>query len=61
GPELAQMLRHARPGLPVLFMSGYTDEAIVGHGILETGLPYVEKPITVELLTRRVREAMGGR
>ncbi|MDO9019623.1 MAG: ATP-binding protein [Myxococcales bacterium] len=60
GPELAQMLRHARPGLPVLFMSGYTDEAIVGHGILETGLPYVEKPITVELLTRRVREAMGG-
>lgn len=58
GPELAGRLHAARPGVPVLFMSGYTDEAIVGHGILETGLAYIEKPITVDLLTRRVREAM---
>ena len=58
GPQLADRLRATRPGLPVLFMSGYTDEAIVEHGILEAGLAYIEKPITVDLLTRRVREAL---
>ncbi len=58
GPQLADRLRATRPGLPVLFMSGYTDEAIVEHGILEAGLAYIEKPITVDLLTRRVREVL---
>ncbi|MBK8695748.1 MAG: hypothetical protein IPN17_26620 [Deltaproteobacteria bacterium] len=39
-------------------MTGHTDEAIVEHGIFEAGLAYIRKPITIDLLTRRVREVL---
>ncbi len=60
GPKLAETLRAARPGLRVLFMSGYPDGAIVHHGMLEAGVAYLAKPFTTEAITRKVREVLEG-
>ncbi len=58
GAELAQRLGALRPGLRVLFMSGYTDGAIVQHGVLEEGVVLLEKPFSGERLLRVVREIL---
>ena len=58
GAELAQRLGALRPGLRVLFMSGYTDGAIVHHGVLEDGVVLLEKPFSGEKLLRTVREVL---
>jgi PAS domain S-box-containing protein len=60
GPELAKRLALPRPEMKVLCMSGYTDDSIVRHGVLETGVAFVQKPITPALLTRRVREVLDA-
>ncbi|HYV67174.1 MAG TPA: ATP-binding protein, partial [Myxococcales bacterium] len=60
GPILARRLATLRPGLRVLFMSGYTDDAIVRRGILEVGAPFLQKPFVPEALARRVREVLDG-
>ena len=60
GPKLAETLRAARPGLRVLFMSGYPEGAIVHHGMLEAGVAYLAKPFTTEAITRKVREVLEG-
>jgi two-component system cell cycle sensor histidine kinase/response regulator CckA len=44
--------------MKVLYMSGYTDDAIVHHGILEPGIALIQKPFTAETLTRKVREVL---
>ena len=49
----------ARPGIKVLFMSGYTDDAIAQHGMLEPGTQFLQKPFTPDGLGRKVREALG--
>ncbi|MDB4960995.1 MAG: domain S-box protein [Myxococcales bacterium] len=59
GRVLAERLHPLRPQLNVLYMSGYTDDAIVHHGILESGVAYLQKPITMDNLLRRVREVLG--
>jgi two-component system cell cycle sensor histidine kinase/response regulator CckA len=58
GPELANQLIERRPALRVVYMSGYTDEAIVHHGILEPGVIFLNKPFTSETLGRKVRDAL---
>jgi hypothetical protein len=44
--------------MKVIYMSGYTDNAIVHHGILDSGLPFVQKPLVPDVLARRVREVL---
>jgi signal transduction histidine kinase len=61
GPELVDRIRVTRPGIKVLFMSGYTDEAIIQHGLLDSGVAFLQKPIVPDILTRKVREALGMR
>jgi len=61
GRELAERLQGARPGLSVLFMSGYTDDAVVRRGVLERGTAYIQKPFSPEDLSRKVREVLDTR
>jgi two-component system cell cycle sensor histidine kinase/response regulator CckA len=58
GRKLAETLRPARPGLRVLYMSGYPDGAIANHGMLEPGVAYLAKPFTTEAIVRKVREVL---
>jgi two-component SAPR family response regulator len=46
------------PEIKILFMSGYTDDAIARHGVLEKGVNYIQKPFTLEGLARKVREVL---
>ena len=57
GPELARKLREKIPALRVVYMSGYTEEAIVHHGVLAPGISFLHKPFTSEALGRKIREA----
>ena len=61
GRKLAETIRAARPGLRVLYMSGYPDGAIASHGMLEPGVAYLAKPFTTEAITRKVREVLEER
>ena len=58
GRALASRLTAVRRETKVLFMSGYTDDAIVRHGVLEPGTSFLEKPFTPPTLARKVREAL---
>jgi PAS domain S-box-containing protein len=58
GPELAERFLIARPGTKILYMSGYAGDAIVHHGILESGLPFLQKPFTPDALARKVDEVL---
>jgi two-component system cell cycle sensor histidine kinase/response regulator CckA len=55
---LTRQLAGRRPGLKVIYMSGYTDEAIVHHGVLEPGLAFLHKPFTSDALGRKIREVL---
>jgi FixJ family two-component response regulator len=55
---VVEELRQRRPGLKALYLSGYTDEAIVRNGVLEAGIPFLQKPFSVDALARKVREVL---
>jgi len=58
GPDLSRELVERRPTLKVVYMSGYTDEAIVHHGVLNPGIALLNKPFTSEALSRKIREVL---
>ena len=58
GRELAEELKAIRPHMKVLYMSGYTDDAIAHHGVLEPGTAFLEKPFTARALAHKVREVL---
>ena len=60
GRQLAERLRERRPEFKVLFVSGYADDAIVRHGILEPGIAFLQKPFSPESLARKVREVLDS-
>ena len=60
GRQLAAELRAIRPRLRILFMSGYTDDAIVRHGVLEAGVAFLQKPLTPQVLAAKVRQVLDA-
>ncbi len=58
GPELVGKITSVQPEIKVLYMSGYTDDAIVHHGVLEPGVNFIEKPFSTEGLVQKVREVL---
>lgn len=60
GPEVARRLTRTYPELKVLYMSGYTDDAIVRYGVSERGTAFLQKPFTSEALARKVREVLDA-
>ena len=60
GRELAEQLARVRPDTRVLYASGYTDDSVVRHGILESGTAYLQKPFSPESLARKVREVLDA-
>jgi len=58
GPDFARRLKYFFPAIKVLFMSGYTDNALSQNGLLDQGVYFLQKPFSVERLTEKVREVL---
>jgi PAS domain S-box-containing protein len=58
GRELAERLRQLRPEIKVLYMSGYTTNAVVHHGVLDAGLNFIQKPVKIHSLIQKVQEVL---
>lgn len=59
GREVAETLQALDSGLKVLFQSGYTDDTVVGRGMIHAGVAFLNKPFTLETLAMKVREALN--
>jgi PAS domain S-box-containing protein len=61
GRQLAERLLALRPSIKVIFMSGYTDDSIIDHGVLDPGAAFIQKPISPEPLARKIRSVLDAR
>jgi len=61
GPAVAEKVTALRPGIKVLYMSGYTDDAVVHHGVLSHEVPFIQKPFSPVALREKIREVLGER
>jgi len=61
GRALADRLVPQHPEMKVLFMSGYTDDVIADHGVLDTGTAFIQKPFAPDVLAKKVRDVLDGR
>ncbi len=59
GPVVAEKVANLRPGIKVLFMSGYTDDAVVRRGVLSSNKPFIQKPFSPAELRQKIREVLG--
>jgi DNA-binding NtrC family response regulator len=60
GKDVADQIKSVHPETKVLYMSGYTDEAIVHHGIVDADIEFIQKPFTERALTRKIREVLNA-
>ena len=60
GPELAGQMTSLRPGIKIIFTSGYTDDAIARQGVLDPAVPFIQKPYRPKALARKIREVLRG-
>jgi CheY-like chemotaxis protein len=60
GPELTRQLSEQHPALKVIYMSGYTEDAIIKRGVLEPGIAFLNKPFTSQTLVQKIREVLGS-
>lgn len=60
GRELSEILTGLRPRLKTIYMSGYTDDSVLRHGVQEDGMPFLQKPFNLTALARKVREVMDA-
>jgi len=60
GREVAEQLMASRPNIKVLYLSGYTDDEILRHGVLESMTGFLQKPFTPEELARKVRDVLDS-
>jgi two-component system cell cycle sensor histidine kinase/response regulator CckA len=61
GPDLVRQIAPICPGMHLLYISGYTDEAVVHHGIPQSGVEFLQKPFLPDALLRKVREVLDSR
>jgi len=60
GPQVAAMLTEMRPSMKVVYMSGYTDDAIVRHGVMANDMAFLQKPFTPDRLTNKILEVLNN-
>jgi two-component SAPR family response regulator len=60
GRQIADAARELRPGLKVLFITGYAENAVVGNGHLDKGMQIIAKPFEMDVLARKIRELVEG-
>lgn len=60
GGEVAERLMHERPDLKVLYVSGYTDDAIIHHGVIQEGTAFLQKPFSPDVLIQKVRQVLDS-
>ena len=59
GPKVAEMLTGMRPAMKVIYMSGYTDDAILRHGVMAHDMAFLQKPFTPERLHNKILEVLA--